>query len=46
MKESLKLVMVIDEAVLARAYDYRDGVTAAFNLNVLHRLNSCKNLFR
>ena len=31
--------MVKDEAILVRAYDDRDGVTAAFNLNVLHRLN-------
>ena len=31
--------MVKDEATLVRAYDDRDGVTAAFNLNVLHRLN-------
>ncbi|MFZ3342722.1 MAG: L-histidine N(alpha)-methyltransferase, partial [Terriglobales bacterium] len=31
--------MVKDEAVLLRAYDDKDGVTAAFNLNVLHRLN-------
>jgi dimethylhistidine N-methyltransferase len=28
-----------DESVLLAAYDDRDGVTAAFNLNVLHRLN-------
>jgi L-histidine Nalpha-methyltransferase len=31
--------MVKDQATLVRAYDDRDGVTAAFNLNVLHRLN-------
>jgi uncharacterized SAM-dependent methyltransferase len=31
--------LVKDEATLVRAYDDRDGVTAAFNLNVLHRLN-------
>jgi L-histidine N-alpha-methyltransferase len=31
--------MVKDEATLVRAYDDQDGVTAAFNLNVLHRLN-------
>ncbi len=31
--------MVKDEATLVRAYDDRDGVTAAFNLNVLHRFN-------
>jgi dimethylhistidine N-methyltransferase len=31
--------MVKDETTLVRAYDDRDGVTAAFNLNVLHRLN-------
>src|ERR1700723_3881586 len=31
--------MVKDEATLVRAYDDRNGVTAAFNLNVLHRLN-------
>ena len=31
--------MVKDEATLVRAYDDRAGVTAAFNLNVLHRLN-------
>lgn len=30
---------VKDEATLVRAYDDRDGVTAAFNLNILHRLN-------
>jgi hypothetical protein len=35
----LGTVMVKDEATLVRAYDERDGVTAAFNLNVLHRLN-------
>ena len=28
-----------DPRVLVRAYDDADGVTAAFNLNVLHRLN-------
>jgi hypothetical protein len=31
--------LVKDEATLLRAYDDRDGVTAAFNLNTLHRLN-------
>jgi dimethylhistidine N-methyltransferase len=31
--------MVKDEATLVRAYDDRAGVTAAFNLNILHRLN-------
>jgi dimethylhistidine N-methyltransferase len=31
--------MVKDMATLVRAYDDRDGVTAAFNLNILHRLN-------
>jgi dimethylhistidine N-methyltransferase len=31
--------MVKDEATLVRAYDDQAGVTAAFNLNVLHRLN-------
>jgi dimethylhistidine N-methyltransferase len=31
--------MVKDEGTLVRAYDDRDGVTAAFNLNILHRLN-------
>jgi len=31
--------MVKDEATLVRAYDDKAGVTAAFNLNVLHRLN-------
>ena len=31
--------MVKDEATLVRAYDDRHGVTAAFNLNILHRLN-------
>jgi dimethylhistidine N-methyltransferase len=31
--------MVKDEATLLRAYDDADGVTAAFNLNILHRLN-------
>ena len=31
--------MVKDEATLVRAYDDEAGVTAAFNLNILHRLN-------
>lgn len=31
--------MVKDEPTLLNAYDDSDGVTAAFNLNVLHRLN-------
>jgi L-histidine Nalpha-methyltransferase len=31
--------MVKDEATLVRAYDDKDGVIAAFNLNLLHRLN-------
>lgn len=31
--------MVKDEATLVRAYDDSDGVTAAFNLNILDRLN-------
>jgi L-histidine Nalpha-methyltransferase len=31
--------MVKDEATLIRAYDDKAGVTAAFNLNILHRLN-------
>jgi L-histidine Nalpha-methyltransferase len=31
--------MVKDEATLVRAYDDSAGVTAAFNLNILHRLN-------
>jgi dimethylhistidine N-methyltransferase len=31
--------MVKDEATLVRAYDDRAGVTGAFNLNILHRLN-------
>lgn len=31
--------MVKDEATLVRAYDDKDGVTAAFNSNVLRRLN-------
>ena len=31
--------MVKDERTLLTAYDDNDGVTAAFNLNVLHRLN-------
>ena len=30
---------VKDEAVLVRAYDDEAGVTAAFNLNLLHRIN-------
>jgi hypothetical protein len=30
--------MVKDEATLGRACDDKDGVTAAFNLNILHRL--------
>ena len=29
-----------DEAVLLRAYDDAQGVTAAFNLNLLHRINT------
>jgi L-histidine N-alpha-methyltransferase len=28
-----------DEGTLLRAYDDRQGVTAAFNLNLLHRIN-------
>ncbi len=31
--------MVKDEATLVRAYDDKAGITAAFNLNILHRLN-------
>jgi len=31
--------MVKDESTLVAAYDDADGVTAAFNLNILHRLN-------
>jgi L-histidine N-alpha-methyltransferase len=31
--------MVKDEATLVRAYDDEEGVTAAFNLNILDRLN-------
>jgi L-histidine Nalpha-methyltransferase len=31
--------LVKDEATLVRAYDDKQGVTAAFNLNILHRLN-------
>ena len=31
--------MVKDEATLLAAYDDSDGITAAFNLNILHRLN-------
>lgn len=31
--------MVKDEAILAAAYDDREGVTAEFNLNILRRLN-------
>ena len=31
--------MVKDVATLVRAYDDRGGITAAFNLNILHRLN-------
>jgi L-histidine N-alpha-methyltransferase len=31
--------MVKDESTLLAAYDDSDGVTAAFNLNILHRLN-------
>jgi L-histidine N-alpha-methyltransferase len=31
--------LVKDEATLVAAYDDKDGVTAAFNLNILHRLN-------
>jgi dimethylhistidine N-methyltransferase len=31
--------MVKDESTLLAAYDDGDGITAAFNLNILHRLN-------
>ena len=31
--------MVKDEPTLLGAYDDNDGITAAFNLNILHRLN-------
>lgn len=31
--------MVKDASILVAAYDDRDGVTAAFNLNLLHRIN-------
>jgi uncharacterized SAM-dependent methyltransferase len=31
--------MVKDERTLLAAYDDRQGITAAFNLNILHRLN-------
>jgi L-histidine Nalpha-methyltransferase len=31
--------MVKDESTLLAAYDDSDGITAAFNLNILHRLN-------
>ena len=31
--------MVKDESTLLAAYDDREGITAAFNLNILHRLN-------
>ena len=31
--------MVKDEPILLAAYDDSDGITAAFNLNLLHRLN-------
>ncbi len=31
--------MVKDEATLVAAYDDNDGITSAFNLNILHRLN-------
>jgi uncharacterized SAM-dependent methyltransferase len=31
--------MAKDEATLLAAYDDSDGITAAFNLNILHRLN-------
>ena len=34
--------MVRDEATLVRVYDDEAGVTAAFNLNILHRLNRYK----
>jgi len=30
---------VKDESILLAAYDDRDGITAEFNLNILHRLN-------
>jgi dimethylhistidine N-methyltransferase len=32
--------MVKDEPTLLAAYDDSDGITAAFNLNILHRLNN------
>lgn len=35
----LGMDMVKDEATLVAAYDDGDGITAAFNLNILHRLN-------
>jgi dimethylhistidine N-methyltransferase len=35
----LGLDMVKDEPTLVAAYDDRDGVTAEFNLNMLHRVN-------
>jgi uncharacterized SAM-dependent methyltransferase len=35
----LGLDMVKDEPTLVAAYDDREGVTAEFNLNMLHRLN-------
>ena len=35
----LGIDMVKDEATLVRSYDDREGVTAAFNLNLLNRLN-------
>jgi dimethylhistidine N-methyltransferase len=31
--------LVKDESIMVAAYDDRDGVTAEFNLNILHRLN-------
>ena len=31
--------IVKDESILLAAYDDRDGITAEFNLNILHRLN-------
>jgi L-histidine N-alpha-methyltransferase len=31
--------MVKDEPTLLAAYDDSEGITAAFNLNILHRLN-------
>jgi L-histidine N-alpha-methyltransferase len=34
--------MVRDEATLVRVYDDEAGVTVAFNLNILHRLNRYK----